>query len=150
MRICCVCTGNTCRSPMLAALLRHALNERGLDNIGVESAGVAAGGGSPASPEAIACMQGDGLDITEHRSRHIDQVELAAIDRFVCLGPAHAEALQHMGVSPERITVLLTDRGGVPDPIGGSEEVYRRCADVLAHEARSLADDIKIAAETDG
>ena len=33
----CVCTGNTCRSPMAAALLRQALDKRGREDILVES-----------------------------------------------------------------------------------------------------------------
>ena len=46
-----VCTGNTCRSPMAAAMLRHALRDS--KEFHVESAGVAAQSGAPASPEAV-------------------------------------------------------------------------------------------------
>jgi protein-tyrosine-phosphatase len=40
-----VCTGNVCRSPMAEKLLQHALAAEGapLDQLNVESAGVAAG-----------------------------------------------------------------------------------------------------------
>ena len=51
MMIVCVCTGNTCRSPMAAALLRRELDRVGRPDVQVESAGLAADG-SPATPQA--------------------------------------------------------------------------------------------------
>ena len=59
-----VCTGNTCRSPMAAALMRRALDKRGRSDIIVESAGLAADG-SPASGNAVAAMaeQGRGFPV---------------------------------------------------------------------------------------
>ncbi len=56
-----ICTGNTCRSPMAAALLRRALDEQlgeKASYIKVESAGLGAiPPGSWASPPAIAVME---------------------------------------------------------------------------------------------
>ena len=52
-----VCTGNTCRSPMAAALLRALLDKRGGINIMVSSAGIAAAEGDPATPEAAAVLR---------------------------------------------------------------------------------------------
>ena len=53
-RILFVCTGNTCRSPMAAALLRHRLGERA--GVEIASAGISAPAGSPASANAVAVM----------------------------------------------------------------------------------------------
>lgn len=42
-RICVVCTGNICRSPMLEFLLREAFDREGLgDQVEVDSAGISA------------------------------------------------------------------------------------------------------------
>jgi protein-tyrosine-phosphatase len=62
-----VCTGNTCRSPMAAALFNH-VNTR--PEWFAESAGLAAFGGEPASMAAVTALQMDfGLDLSKHRSR---------------------------------------------------------------------------------
>jgi protein-tyrosine-phosphatase len=129
MRICCVCTGNTCRSPMLAALLRRALAGSGHE---VLSAGVAARPGQPASPHARTCMAARGLDLADHRSRGLDAGLLAGCDCFLCLTPGHAQALQELGVDPARTTVVDQADGGVPDPYGGDLACYEVCARKLA------------------
>ena len=46
-----VCTGNTCRSSMAAAIAAKLAKERGLD-VTISSAGLAAREGDPATPEA--------------------------------------------------------------------------------------------------
>ena len=53
-----LCTGNTCRSPMAAKLVQHALDaqEAPLNQITVISAGVAAGTGEPASSNSVRAM----------------------------------------------------------------------------------------------
>ncbi|TDJ57482.1 MAG: low molecular weight protein arginine phosphatase [Planctomycetota bacterium] len=60
-----VCTGNTCRSPMAEAIAR-SLIDKGLlgDGSGfvVASAGVATGGGSPPTPEALGALAAMGID----------------------------------------------------------------------------------------
>ena len=62
-----VCTGNTCRSPMAEAIAR-SLIDKGLlgDSSGlfVASAGVATGGGSPPTAEALVALATVGIDHT--------------------------------------------------------------------------------------
>ena len=54
VRILFVCTGNTCRSPMAAALLQDRLHRWGIaDKVAVSSAGIAAWTGQAASAAAI-------------------------------------------------------------------------------------------------
>jgi protein-tyrosine phosphatase len=62
-----ICTGNQCRSPMAAGLLRAYLQVRG-NPLAVASAGFIAEG-LPAPPEVRDTMWGLGLDVSEHRSR---------------------------------------------------------------------------------
>ena len=68
MMILFVCTGNTCRSPMAAALMRRRLDRAGAGDIIVDSAGLAAGG-ETVTPEAAAAMEEIGLHIAGRRSR---------------------------------------------------------------------------------
>ncbi|MCM3338669.1 low molecular weight protein arginine phosphatase [Paenibacillus sp. MER TA 81-3] len=64
-RILFVCTGNTCRSPMAEAMLRHLAEDRSLD-LDVKSAGVAAWDGTPISEHAAEALAEQ--QITSHRT----------------------------------------------------------------------------------
>ncbi len=128
--VCCVCTGNTCRSPMLAALLGRALAAQRPD-ISICSAGITALPGCPASSHAITVMTERGLDIGHHLSRPIESLPLDRIALFCCLAPHHAEALLAGGIPAQRIIVVNATGGGIADPYGGSLSDYATCADQM-------------------
>jgi protein-tyrosine-phosphatase len=66
-RVLFVCTGNTCRSPMAAALFRDLV--QGRDDYEVESAGLSATKGDFASHHTAEIMRELGHDLSNHRSR---------------------------------------------------------------------------------
>jgi protein-tyrosine-phosphatase len=140
MLILCVCTGNTCRSPMLMTLLRGLITQRGIDSVQVDSAGTGAGEGEPATPQAVATMAGCGLDLRAHRSRHVSSIDLAKVDRVLCMTSSHAAYIRSMGVPANRIEVVNADHGGVPDPFGGTAADYELCARTLERFALTLVD----------
>lgn len=128
MMLLCICTGNTCRSPMAAALLRRELERRGHPTVRVASAGLAADY-SPATPQAIAVMAACGIDLTAHRSQPVTAELLEQADGIFVMTPSHRQMLLSVGVDPAR--VYLPDPP-IPDPFGGDEEIYRRTRDALA------------------
>ncbi len=65
-KILVLCTGNSCRSQIAEGYLRHFAN----GNTEVYSAGVETHG---VNPKAIAIMQEDGIDISNHTSNNIDE-----------------------------------------------------------------------------
>jgi arsenate reductase len=65
-RVLILCTGNSARSQMAEGLLRHDAGDR----FDVESAGTKPG---IVRPEAIAVMKEVGIDITAHRSKHVEE-----------------------------------------------------------------------------
>ena len=65
-RVLILCTGNSARSQMAEGLLRHELGDR----YEVSSAGT---NPRPVRAEAIAVMQELGIDISHHRSKHVDE-----------------------------------------------------------------------------
>jgi arsenate reductase len=65
-RILVLCTGNSARSQMAEGLLRHDAGDR----FDVESAGMDPG---RVRPEAITVMKEIGVDISAHRSKHVDE-----------------------------------------------------------------------------
>ena len=137
-----VCSGNTCRSPMMTALTRAALDRRGLNDVHVESAGTFASEGARASEEAQATMAARGLSLVNHRGRPADEIELGLYDRICCMTEGHAAFMRHLGVAADRLTVINASAGGVPDPYGGDRAAYEACATVLSHAADTLAAEI--------
>lgn len=136
MTIVFVCTGNTCRSPMAEALMRAELAKRGV-SAAVTSAGLAAAG-EPAADHAVTVMEECGLNITRHRSRPLTKELADAADHLVVMTENHRSLLLAAGVEDGKITVPA---GGVPDPFGGSVEVYRRTRDTLENIVCTLADE---------
>ena len=65
-RVLILCTGNSARSQMAEGLLLHDAGDR----FTVESAGTKP---STVRPEAITVMKEVGIDITSHRSKHVDE-----------------------------------------------------------------------------
>jgi protein-tyrosine-phosphatase len=76
VRLLFVCIGNTCRSPLAAAVASAILGTR----VYAESAGITETG-RPAASDTIAVLQERfGIDLTGHRSRHLDEVTVAEFD----------------------------------------------------------------------
>ena len=149
MTILFVCTGNTCRSPMAAALMRRALDKRGRADIIVESAGFAACS-EPASPHAVEAMAEYGIDLSAHRSRRATEEMLRGAELVAVMSPSHAFAALSLGADPAKIRVLAADEGGVADPYGGDLAVYRCVRDQLEREIERLAAELTGAPEIAG
>ncbi len=131
-KILCVCYGNTCRSPMLQALLARELKNRGVEAV-VESAGITGEVGVPANEKAIICMKEKGLDITNHRSRRVFDLNLLSYDNIFCFC---ISLIVSLGISSEKenIELVVAD-----DPYGEDIKTYRACAEALAREATKIA-----------
>ena len=85
MKILIVCRGNTCRSPMYAALLQDKLKRQGREAT-VESAGILASAkGQPAAREWLEMRSYTHVDLNEHRSRWIGDLDLNVFDTIICL-----------------------------------------------------------------
>ncbi|NND96026.1 MAG: threonylcarbamoyl-AMP synthase [Pirellulaceae bacterium] len=143
-----VCTGNTCRSPMGETLLREQVRTKfgNEDAIRVLSAGVAAGMGSGASPQAVEVMGKRGLDLTGHSSQQLDDHLINVADLVLTMTRGHRDAI--LAAWPnmhQRVFTLRHDGGDISDPVGMSVEVYEQCAtqidEELAKWLENLSDD---------
>lgn len=141
MRILAICTGNTCRSPMFAALLGRELAERGIE-AEVRSAGTAASAGEPASVGARHAMAELGLNLSAHRATPLSAVDATDFDLVLAMTSRHAVAARAAGVEAVRLAVIAAESGGVPDPFGGDASDYASCAEVLLREAQRIADEL--------
>jgi protein-tyrosine-phosphatase len=130
-----VCTGNTCRSPMAAGVMRKLLAEAGLDGIEVESAGTGALSGWPAAPHALEVTKRWGIDISGHRSRALTSEILEGADLVFCMSLEHHHKVGKLSLASAEKSYLLasypqrpeeTPLARIEDPMGGDLEIYER------------------------
>lgn len=132
-----VCTGNTCRSPMAEGICKKILADKigctidSLPGFGyrIESAGVAATDGSPASEEAeIICRQ-FGVSIAGHRSRLLTAQMIKEFDFIFAMSRTHLQICRTLSESQGKVSLL--DIHEVSDPFGGDLEIYKKCAEQI-------------------
>ncbi len=134
-----VCTGNTCRSPLAAGLARKTLAQRlgcppgKLASCGWEvlSAGVWAGEGQRASPEAVEAAAECSVDLAGHRSQKITKELIDKADMVFCMTREHVDAVREMSPASAGRTRRLWSRGDIPDPAGGGPDAYRQTAEKM-------------------
>jgi arsenate reductase len=91
-----LCTGNSCRSQMAEGWARYLKGEQ----INAYSAGIAPHG---LDPRAVAVMAQAGVDISSHRSKHLDELSGVLFDYVVTVcGHAH----EHCPVFPGKAQVV--------------------------------------------
>jgi low molecular weight protein-tyrosine phosphatase len=89
-----VCSGNICRSPVAEGLLRRALERRfGSDAPSVSSAGTIAMDGGAASEGSVVAARELGVDIEEHRARHLTVGLIREADLDLCMAGEHREEI---------------------------------------------------------
>lgn len=128
-----VCTGNVCRSPMAEGLFRKLLSGRG--DIRVQSAGVSAGRGMPASQHAIHALSVDGVDLASFRSQPVSEDLVRQATHIFVMTRDHKRMIELLFPDACEKTYLLREfepgAPDVPDPIGLGRETYERCRDTL-------------------
>lgn len=131
MNILFVCTGNTCRSPMAAAMMNRIAEENELD-VHCESAGIFAETGAGATPEAAEALAKLDIDISAHRAQGISPEFLDKSDLILTMTQSHKMMLT---IAADKPVYTLGEYGGsgddVPDPYGGGIDDYRYCCNQL-------------------
>jgi arsenate reductase len=132
-RVLILCTGNSARSQMAEGLLRHDAGNA----FDVESAGNKPGS---VRSEAITVMQELGIDITGHRSKHLDEFSGQHFDYVLTVCDHAYESCPIFPGGTKRIHQSFEDP---PPPSVGSDEerlaVFRRVRDQLRVYLRDFA-----------
>ncbi|MFI8517419.1 low molecular weight protein-tyrosine-phosphatase [Streptomyces sp. NPDC085481] len=147
-RVCFVCTGNICRSPMAEHVFRARVTEAGLaDAVVVDSAGT--GGwheGDGADPRTVAVLEEGGYG-SEHTARRFRASWFAALDLVIALDEGHVRELRRLARTPEeaaKIRLLRSyDPGAgadldVPDPYYGGRDLFEECLEMVEAASEGL------------
>ncbi|MER8042671.1 low molecular weight protein-tyrosine-phosphatase [Streptomyces sp. NPDC094032] len=147
-RVCFVCTGNICRSPMAEHVFRARVAEAGLaDTVVVDSAGT--GGwheGDGADPRTVAVLEEHGYG-SAHSARQFRASWFPALDLVIALDEGHLRELRRLAPTPEdaaKIRLLRSyDPGAgaeldVPDPYYGGREGFEECLDMVETASEGL------------
>ena len=149
IRVCFVCTGNTCRSPMASAVANaiakkyeKTLLEKGLPTIEAMSAGLYASDGEPISVHAREALEAAGVapvpsrDYRKHTAHTVSESDVQASDLLIGLSGGHCmELLMRFPQAAQKIVGMPTS---ISDPYGGDLAVYRGCLGQIAEGVRQL------------
>jgi protein-tyrosine phosphatase len=155
-RVCLVCLGNICRSPMAETVLRAELAAAGLDGaVVVDSAGTGdwhvGGAMDPGARAALARRGHDGSDPQTHRARQFQPSWLARRDLVLAMDARNLADLRRMapgsGVQGDDRIRLFGEVGGlteagdgdIPDPWGGGADEFGHVLDLLGTAAPVIA-----------
>ncbi|HDR4561673.1 low molecular weight protein arginine phosphatase [Bacillus cereus] len=137
-RVLFVCTGNTCRSPMAEALLRHY----GEGKFEVQSAGVFAYPGSDASVYAKEALIEKGISI-DHASKQINETLLDWADIVITMTENHKQiVLGHYPSVEKKVDTLYGVTEGISkdisDPFGGALSIYKETLEEMEKLVQTL------------
>jgi protein-tyrosine phosphatase len=141
VRICFVCLGNICRSPIGEGVLRHLVQQAGLDvAVEVDSAGTAGyHEGEPPDVRASRAARRVGIEVAG-RARQFQPSDFQRFDYVLAMDRSNYDALRALAkdaASRSKVRLLRSfdpespEDASVPDPYyGGDEdfdEVVRQC-----------------------
>lgn len=120
-----VCGGNTCRSPMAAAVARRLLR-RGAGWV-VASAGITAQPGRRLSRPVRRVLREAGIPVPRHRSRPLTAAMIEGADTVYCMTARHRDAARAMLPRHAEKVVCLDPERDVAAPVGQAVNAYREC-----------------------
>ena len=116
IRICFVCLGNICRSPMAEFIMKDKVNKSGLsDNYLIESRATSyEEDGNDMYPPAKRMLEDENVPYSKHRSTRLEISDLDKFDYFICMEDNNIiNTKRIIGDSPKIIKLLDRD---IADP----------------------------------
>ncbi|WP_217545981.1 low molecular weight protein-tyrosine-phosphatase [Streptomyces sp. GbtcB6] len=147
-RVCFVCTGNICRSPMAESVFRARVTEAGLDDR-VEAGSAGTGGwheGDGADPRTVRVLAEHGYD-SDHTARRFQASWFARLDLVIALDSGHLKALRRLAPTAEdarKVRLLRAydpaagDDLDVPDPYYGGLDGFEECLEMVEAASEGL------------
>jgi protein-tyrosine-phosphatase len=117
---------------MAEGLFKKMLREKGIENVKVSSAGISASPSYGIYGVLEKVLTEEGIDISNHKPTQVTPQIVKEMDLILVMERRHKEAILQMAPEVEKRVFLLKEFAGekedldIPDPIGQSEEVYRK------------------------
>lgn len=138
---------------MAEYLLKELIAEKEelqMKNWEVLSAGISAVKGAKANEKAKTVMSELNIDLTEHSSHNIKEIELKREDLIITMSRKHSRALvlRHPDLADKIFTLkelseLDDGSDDIQDPFGLDEEVYRETREEIKNNLRLLLENLK-------
>jgi arsenate reductase len=128
-----LCTGNSCRSQLAEAYLRHFYGaQTNVYSAGVETHGV--------NPRAIATMAEDGIDISGHTSNHVDEYLHIPFDLILTVCDHASERCPIFPGTAKRIHHNFSD----PAKAAGSEQEIQEAFAIVRDQIKHFCAALKV------
>jgi len=148
-RICFVCTGNICRSPMAATVFSAMVKNAGLEHaISVESAGTGDWHvGEPSDDRTLKALDTHGYDGSGHRGRQFDPAWFEGLDLIVVFDRSQERTLRTWAPSDaerSKVQLLLSFDPAqsalhdVPDPYYSDAAMFDQVLAMIEKACASL------------
>ena len=133
---------------MAEALLQHAL--RGTSDTSVESAGLGALVGFPASEYSVELMNEQGIDISAHRARQIDAEMINAADLILVMETRHKKGVDEIDPTARGKVYRLGEWQDVdiPDPHRQPRKAYEEALTLIEQGVDVWAGKIRVSGST--
>jgi protein-tyrosine-phosphatase len=133
VRILFVCLANLCRSPLAKVIAKTFYD--GL--IEADSAGVAPGTGPVFPDMAAVVLENYGVDLSDHRPRHVLDYPVAEYDYIIALDSSVFMRLSDMPQIPHDRLIGWE----IPDPAGMGMAAYERAAILIEENLEKFLDE---------
>jgi protein-tyrosine-phosphatase len=153
-----VCSGNTCRSPMAAAIgnaeiaarLRVPVDAAERAGVRALSAGLSARAGAPMTPEARRALRALGIPARPHGAQNLTTEMARRVEKIFCMTQSQRSAVIDLVPEVAAKTQCLDPEGDVEDPLGGGPAVYVNCARRIQGLVRLRFDELRVPGELQG
>ena len=129
-----VCIGNTCRSPMAAAIFNRIIAERGIEGVRADSFGIEPFYGDSDDvrqlrESAVRKVMGEVDGLKDHRPKGIGEIAFEEGDRIALLDSGKAEEFaagirRNLSFKGKQLLMFMME---TEDPFGGPVEDYIGC-----------------------
>ncbi len=147
-KICFVCMGNICRSPIAENVFRHKVNQRGLEKLFVIDSAGTGGWHAGESPDIRArrTAASHGVEMTG-LARQITKADFSRFDLLLCMDQENLDHLVEMGVPTGKARLLLecdphAKCREVPDPYYGGTDGFETVFQLVDSACEALLDDL--------
>ena len=116
IKICFVCLGNICRSPMAEYIMKDKINKLNLNDIYVTSRGTSyEEQGNDMYPRAKSELDRHNIKYDRHKATRLEKEDYDQFDYFICMEDSNIRSISYIFNDPKNKVIKLLDKN-ISDP----------------------------------